>query len=49
VIGRVGVPDQLEHKTFVQTHLNRKKLGVVVHGYHPRNGGKTKIEGLQSR
>jgi hypothetical protein len=30
-------------KKFVELHLNRKKLGVVVHAYHPSHGGTHKI------
>jgi hypothetical protein len=28
---------------FARPHLNEKKLGMVMHTYHPSNGGKHKI------
>jgi hypothetical protein len=33
-------------KSYVRTHLNRKKLGVVAYTCHPSQGKKLKIGGL---
>jgi hypothetical protein len=34
---------------FVTPHLSGKKMGEVTCACHPNDGGKCKIEGLQSR
>jgi hypothetical protein len=41
------VPGQhRQKKKFVKPHVNEKKVGMVEYTYHPRDGGKPKIEGL---
>jgi hypothetical protein len=45
-IRRIMVPGQLRQKNnnkkVIRPHLNRKKLGVVVHNSHPSYGRSTK-------
>jgi hypothetical protein len=49
-IRRIKVPGQPgQKKKFRRPHLNRKKLHMVVHSFHPSYGGKSKIKGLQFR
>jgi hypothetical protein len=41
-------PAQAKNR-FVRPHLNRKKLGMVLHAHHPSDGRKCITEGSQSR
>jgi hypothetical protein len=43
-----GLRPALKEK-FRRSHLNAKKMGMVVHPYHPSNGRKHKIGESQSR
>jgi hypothetical protein len=50
-IGRIMIPGQLRQKNekIARPHLDRKKLGMVVHPCHPSNSGKYKTGGSQCR
>jgi hypothetical protein len=43
------VPGQPQQKKFVRSHLNRKKLGMVLGTCYPSYREKLKIERLRSR
>jgi hypothetical protein len=42
-IRRTMVPGHLRQKKFARYHLNGKRLGVVVHAYHPSMVGSLKL------
>jgi hypothetical protein len=44
-VRRITVPGQPRQKKIARPHLERKKLGMIVHAYHPSNGGKLNVVG----